>query len=673
MQQPELHDLEPNRRWRVLVFLLALVAAAVCAFLVQRFFFAEGGTKEQPFEPYTVGTMTLRAQMITSGIAVAENEAALTFPVPGRVKEIHVKLGDEVKAGQTLISIEADELENAVKTAQSGLEAARLRLRKLKEGATTAELSAAEDAVTSARSALTKAENDLSDALDPPDEPELTAAEEAVARAKAALSSAESQLNTLLNGASDADLAAAEARVVEAETALSRAIRTRDNAEEDQENSQSAFEYAAERYCEVEGSLQDVCIDMESNDYQEPLTSDQIDDLLEHIQPEPTPTKTPGPTPTHTPTATPVPTGEPTPTRTPRPTAEPLTDLEEVTRDLVYASTNYRNSITSLETAEESVLTAEAALYAAELALDELREGASAEDIAAAEDAVASARAALAASQAALDELVFGPTERTIANLRAAVNSARAGLEAAIDARSELLDGATATEMALQEEEVRQAELALEKAQKALDDTRLVSPFDGVVAALSVKVGEFVSTASATPAVTILTPGLLAFELNVGETELPSIKVGQVGGVIFDAIPGKVYPVRVYAVGLAPETQQGVIIYKVKCQILGDINQGEGPRPAPGMNGSASIITEQRADVVAVPSAVIRSRGGEKVVEVVVDGKVEMRPVQTGLSDGDNTEITSGLSVGDVVALRGAAAAKNAGNENKEELPEGIR
>ncbi len=149
----------------------------------------------------------------------------------------------------------------------------------------------------------------------------------------------------------------------------------------------------------------------------------------------------------------------------------------------------------------------------------------------------------------------------------------------------------------------------------------------------------------AIPAVTILTPGTLIFELNVGETELPSIKVGQVGGVMFDAIQGKVYPIEIFAVGLSPDTQQGVIIYKVKCKINGNVNDPSGPNPAPGMNGSASIVTEQRPNVVAVLSAVARSRGTEKIVEVITDGgAIETRPVTTGLSDGDNIEIVSGLS-----------------------------
>ena len=173
------------------------------------------------------------------------------------------------------------------------------------------------------------------------------------------------------------------------------------------------------------------------------------------------------------------------------------------------------------------------------------------------------------------------------------------------------------------------------------------------------------------PAITILTPGAITLELNVGETELPDLRVGQDGAVVFDAIPGQPYPIKVVAIGLSPSAEQGVIIYKVKTLITGDLSDPSKPQPAPGMNGSATITTQLKANVVAVPTSVIRSRGGEKVVEVVVNGHTELRPVVTGLSDNVNIEIVSGLQAGDTIALRGAAQIAN--TTTTEDLPGNIR
>jgi len=687
MQHTEIEEGRSRWFWRLGALAAALVVAGVVAFFLHMKLAGDSG-QTQSYDEYTVGTMTLRAMVTSSGVAVAQNEAVLSFTGAGQLTDILVKLGDEVKEGQPLMRLKSEDLQNASATAASALALARLQLQKLEEGATATELAQAEEAVITARSALTKAENDLKDALDPATQAEMTAAQQAVASAEANLAAAQAKLETLKKGATDADTAAAESSVVQAQIRLSQAQRTQKDAQSNEDNAQSAFEYAGQEYCSLVNdgavcdnpaanqAVRDICDSMEANDYEVTLTDDQVDDLSECVQPEPTPTRTPGPTPTRTPTPTPtatptpVPTGEPTPTRTPRPTPEPITDLEQTTGNLTYANTTYRNSITASENADENVVVAESVLNAAQIALDELNQGASQDDIDAAEQAVTSAQSALDASRAALQELIDGATGTVVADLSAAVDKAEADLRAAETARDELAEGATPTELAMQQEQVHRAELELQQANIALDDATLQSPFDGIVSALPVKLGQVLNPSI--PAITILTPGTLIFELNVGETELPSIKVGQFGAVMFDAIQGKIYPVQIFAVGLSPETQQGVIIYKVKCKINGNINDPAGPNPAPGMNGSASIVTEQRANVVAVPSAVVHSRGAEKVVEVIGgDGKIESRPVITGLSDGDNIEITSGLSVGETIAVR--AAASGATNGKKTPLPGGIQ
>lgn len=684
MQHTEIEEGGSRWFWRLGALAVVLVVAGVAAFFLHMKLTGGSGQNES-YDEYTVGKMTLRAMVTSSGVAVAQDEAVLSFTGAGQLTDILVKLGDEVKEGQPLMRLKSDDLQNAAATAASALALAKLQLQKLEEGATATELAQADQAIVTARSALTKAENDLKDALDPATQAEMTAAQQAVATAEANLAAARAKLETLEKGATDADIAAAESSVVQAQVQLSQAQRTQEDAQSNEDNAQSGFEYAGQEYCDLlnddavcdnpaaNDAVRAICDSMEANDYQITLTDDQVDDLSECVQPEPTATPTPGPTPTHTPTPTPtmtptpLPTGVPTPTRTPRPTPEPITDLEQATGNLTYANTTYRNAITASENADENVIVAESVLNASQVALDELNRGASQEDIDAAKEAVTSAQAALDASRAALQELIDGATDTTVADLSAAVDKAQADLSAAETARDELAEGATPTELAMQQEQVHQAELELKQANIALSDATLVSPFDGIVSALPVKLGQVLNPSI--PAITILTPGTLIFELNVGETELPAIRTGQVGSVLFDAIPGKMFNIQVFAIGLSPETQQGINIYKVKCKLLGELTD---PRPAPGMNGTAFVVTEQRPDVVAIPSAVVHARGGEKVVEVIgADGKIESRPVTTGLSDGDNIEITSGLSVGETIAVRTSAATTN--NNKKTPLPGGIQ
>jgi HlyD family secretion protein len=650
---------EGHSRWlfRVGVLAVVLAVAAVAAFFLH-LKFAGGSEETASYEPYTVGTMTLRAMVTSSGVAVAQSEAVLSFSRPGQLADILVNLGDEVKEGQPLMRLKADELQNAAATAQSALALTKLQLQKVEEGATDTDLAKAEYAVETAREALTRAQNDLKEALDPATDAKMTAAQQAVAAAEANLAAAQAKLDTLDKGASDADLAAADSAVTQAESKLSQAQRTIDNAESAKNSSQASFQSAVDAYCDIVEDatfvcdnesaqttqyVRQVCQDVKTHDYEDALSTNQVDYLSACLDSPTNTSASLADTPTATPTST--------------PTALPFTGLQVATNFLLYANTSYETAVSTAENAADNVTMAQSSLDAANAALDQLNEGASDEDINAAEQGVTAAEAGLTASRAALQQLIDGATDTTVADLSAAVDRANADLMAAEVGRDELAAGATQTELAMQQEQVHAAELQLQQANIALSDATLDSPFDGIVSALPVKLGQVLN--ATIPAITILTPNTLIFELNISETELASIKVGQVGGVMFDAMPAKIYPVQVFAIGLSPEQNQGVIIYKAKCKILGSTDEPGVPNPAPGMNGSASLITEQRADVIAVPSAVVRSRGSEKVVELIKDdGKIELQPVTTGMSDGDNIEITSGLSVGDSIAVRSTAVAK---------------
>jgi multidrug efflux pump subunit AcrA (membrane-fusion protein) len=70
------------------------------------------------------------------------------------------------------------------------------------------------------------------------------------------------------------------------------------------------------------------------------------------------------------------------------------------------------------------------------------------------------------------------------------------------------------------------------------------------------------------------------------------------------------------------------------------------------MNATVIITVQEAQNVLVVPDRAIQTQGGNSVVEVRKDdGSTETVAVQTGLSDGTNTEITSGLTEGQTVIL----------------------
>jgi RND family efflux transporter MFP subunit len=220
----------------------------------------------------------------------------------------------------------------------------------------------------------------------------------------------------------------------------------------------------------------------------------------------------------------------------------------------------------------------------------------------------------------------------------------------------------------MQIQQVRLAEIAVDEARKALDEATLKAPYDGTVASIDIEVGDLAS--SQLPAITLLTPGALKVRLTVGETDLPSLRPGMVGLMIFDALQERPFPVVITAIGLAPRVEQGIVIYVVEGALVG-IGEEVADRPVPGMNGSAVLVTEERRDVLVVPNRAIRRRGDEVVVEVVVNGKTEIQAIETGLSDTENTEVVSGLEEGDLVVVPGTTHAEQ--EREQESLPEGIR
>ncbi len=610
-------DLDEGRpRWfrRIAALVVVLAIGGVAAFFISKAM-AGGGQQAQPYTPYTVGTMTLHAMVQTAGVSEAQDEADLSFTTPGQVETIYVNIGDHVTAGQPLIGLKSDEVQNAAATAQSALTLAQLELQKLQEGATDTDLGKAAEAVVTANTEMETAQNALKDATDPPTDTELTAAHQAVDTAEATLSAAQDKLDTLKKGASDANVAAAQAALDAAKAKVTEAQNALDIATAQKADAQSAFEAAGMGYCLNGGALADICDSLHSNNYQDVLTSDQVHELL---------------------TATPA-------------------VLIDYTSALATANDTYRSAIAGVSTANDAVTAATSGRDAAQKALESANEGASSNDIDAAEQAVTAAQSGVDAANAALQRLIDGPTDTQKADLQAAVDKAQADVLAAQIAQNEVTAGATATELAMQQEQVHQAELAVQRANLAVKDMTLTSPFDGVVSALPVKIGQVVN--ATIPAVTVLTPGAMVFELNVGETDLASVRLGEQGTVRFDGLPAYSFPIQVAAVSLSPTTSQGVIIYRVKCTISPDPGDATSTQQiAPGMNGSASIVTDTRPNVVAIPSALVRSRGVQDVVEVeVTKGKTQMVPVTTGLSDGDNIEITSGVKVGDILAVHAAA------------------
>jgi multidrug efflux pump subunit AcrA (membrane-fusion protein) len=176
--EDELTIQESHWRGRLITGAMILgLAGAVAAGLYAFVFSGSSASTTRETEDIKVERKTINQTLIISGVADAQFNSNLIFQASGKVATVNVKVGDAVKQGDVLASLESDDLSNNVQTAQANFRTAQLKLEDLLDGATDAELAAADQAVAAAEASVVKAKNDLQDLLDGASAAELAAAD----------------------------------------------------------------------------------------------------------------------------------------------------------------------------------------------------------------------------------------------------------------------------------------------------------------------------------------------------------------------------------------------------------------------------------------------------------------------------------------------------------------
>ena len=214
---------------------------------------------------------------------------------------------------------------------------------------------------------------------------------------------------------------------------------------------------------------------------------------------------------------------------------------------------------------------------------------------------------------------------------------------------------------------IEDAQKDLEKAQKELDEAKskspvITAPFDGFITRVNVEGGDEVLTG--TVAVQLADPNKFEADILVSEMDILQVKLGGEAWVQVDAMQGLSLPAEVTHISPTATIQSGVVNYEVKVEVqpieeVMQEQQGQIPAAIPenfqlreGLTVTVSIIVDQRNDILLVPNAAITTQGKQTYVQVVLpDGTIEERAIQTGISDWQYTEVTSGLSEGEQVAV----------------------
>jgi HlyD family secretion protein len=220
----------------------------------------------------------------------------------------------------------------------------------------------------------------------------------------------------------------------------------------------------------------------------------------------------------------------------------------------------------------------------------------------------------------------------------------------------------------------------VESARANLEKTSIYSSISGVVTSLNVEVGEVAITGTmnnpGTVLMTISDLSRMQAEIEVDETDIVQVNLGQETEVTIDAYPDTIFIGVVSEIGNSPIISrlggggEETIDFKVVIDMLdppGDLK--------PGLSTTADIITDSREEAlfIAIQALTMRAEknkaaegdsNGEKAPRPTRDGKKEKEiegvfvvtddtaiftPVVTGISDGMNIEIVSGLLEGDEI------------------------
>nr|MBI3614318.1 efflux RND transporter periplasmic adaptor subunit [Nitrospirota bacterium] len=229
--------------------------------------------------------------------------------------------------------------------------------------------------------------------------------------------------------------------------------------------------------------------------------------------------------------------------------------------------------------------------------------------------------------------------------------------------------------------QVKQAEATLSSADLDLKYTVIRSPVNGIVIARNVEVGQTVAASFATPNLFLIALDLTQMQVdtNVSESDIGGIAEGKEATFTVDAYPGERFRGQVRQVRNAPISVQNVVTYNV---VIGVDNKDL--RLKPGMTANVSIVVARKDNALTAPNAALRftppraergegkpAGGGEpgaaparpasaktrgpaekKVWRVGASGDPEALAIQSGISDGNVTEIVdSELKDGDQVII----------------------
>ena len=142
----------------------------------------------------------------------------------------------------------------------------------------------------------------------------------------------------------------------------------------------------------------------------------------------------------------------------------------------------------------------------------------------------------------------------------------------------------------------------------------------------------------------------MIFEGKVDEAEVGKLKIGMPLTVNLGAIQDKEFEARLKFIAPKGNEEQGAVQFKIE----GDVYLDDNFFVRAGYSANASLVLERKDSILAIPEALLQfdKKTEEPYVEVQVkDQEFERKDIKTGISDGINVEILSGITIEDNIKI----------------------
>ena len=205
--------------------------------------------------------------------------------------------------------------------------------------------------------------------------------------------------------------------------------------------------------------------------------------------------------------------------------------------------------------------------------------------------------------------------------------------------------GATLTEVKNSEVKIMNSRLDYENAEMNLEKMNIRAPFDGVIVNLP-HYSEEAKLNSGTSVVTIMDYSTMLLEINLPESAINEVKVGQKANITHYTLPkdtliGEITELSP-AISAETRTFKGKLMIDNKKMLI-----------RPGMFVKADIVTESHNSTIIIPKNIVRNDRNRRTVFVVDQGIARAKQVKLGLEDKTSVEVLSGLDKDDQLIIRG--------------------